>query len=37
VETTIRVMSKWKKQGIINAERGYIEIIKRRELEKLAV
>ncbi|MCX8076813.1 MAG: Crp/Fnr family transcriptional regulator [Aquificaceae bacterium] len=37
VETTIRVMSKWKKQGIINAERGYIEIIKRRELERLAV
>ncbi|MFN3471660.1 MAG: Crp/Fnr family transcriptional regulator [Aquificaceae bacterium] len=37
VETTIRVMSKWKKQGIINAERGYIEIIKRRELEKLVV
>ena len=37
VETTIRVMSKWKKQGIINTERGYIEIIKRRELERLAV
>lgn len=37
VETTIRVMSKWKKQGIINTERGYIEIVKRRELEKLAV
>lgn len=37
VETTIRVMSKWKKQGIINAERGYIEILKRRELEKLVV
>ncbi|MFN7065685.1 MAG: Crp/Fnr family transcriptional regulator [Aquificaceae bacterium] len=37
VETTIRVMSKWKKQGIINAERGYIEILKRRELEKLAI
>ncbi|MFN3598302.1 MAG: Crp/Fnr family transcriptional regulator [Aquificaceae bacterium] len=37
VETTIRVMSKWKKQGIISAERGYIEILKRRELEKLAV
>ncbi|RMH81006.1 MAG: Crp/Fnr family transcriptional regulator [Acidobacteria bacterium] len=37
VETTIRVMSKWKKGGIINTERGYIEIIKRRELEKLAV
>lgn len=37
VETTIRVMSKWKKQGIINTERGYIEIIRRRELEKLAV
>lgn len=37
VETTIRVMSKWKKQGIINTERGYIEIIKRRELEKLVI
>ncbi len=37
VETTIRVMSKWKKQGIINTERGYIEIIKKRELEKLVV
>ncbi len=37
VETTIRVMSKWKKQGIINTERGYIEILNRRELEKLVV
>ncbi len=37
VETTIRVMSKWKKQGIINTERGYIEILKRRELEKLVI
>lgn len=37
VETTIRVMSKWKRQGIINTERGYIEILKRRELEKLVV
>ncbi|MFN3814124.1 MAG: Crp/Fnr family transcriptional regulator, partial [Aquificaceae bacterium] len=37
VETTIRVMSKWKKQGIINTERGYIEILKRRELEKLLI
>ncbi len=37
VETTIRVMSKWKKQGIINTERGYIEIIKKRELEKLVI
>ncbi|NPB06518.1 MAG: Crp/Fnr family transcriptional regulator [Aquificae bacterium] len=35
VETTIRVMSKWKKQGIINTERGYIEILKKEELEKL--
>lgn len=35
VETTIRVMSKWKKQGIINTERGYIEIIKKEELQKL--
>ncbi len=37
VETAIRVMSRWKKQGIINTERGYIEIINRRELEKLLV
>ncbi|NPB07451.1 MAG: Crp/Fnr family transcriptional regulator [Aquificae bacterium] len=37
VETTIRVMSKWKKQGIINTERGYIEIINKDELEKLIV
>ncbi len=37
VETTIRVMSKWKKMGIINTERGFIEILKRRELERLAV
>ncbi|ADC90015.1 transcriptional regulator, Crp/Fnr family [Thermocrinis albus DSM 14484] len=37
VETTIRVMSKWKRMGIINTDRGYIEILKRRELEKLAV
>jgi len=35
VETTIRVMSRWKKQGIINTERGYIEIIDKEELEKL--
>jgi len=37
VETAIRVMSRWKKQGIINTERGYIEILNRRELEKLLV
>ena len=37
VETTIRVMSKWKRQGIINTERGYIEILKKRELEKLII
>ncbi|WP_448587547.1 Crp/Fnr family transcriptional regulator [Thermocrinis sp.] len=37
VETTIRVMSKWKKMGIINTERGFIEILKRRELERLSV
>ncbi|RUM28337.1 MAG: Crp/Fnr family transcriptional regulator [Aquifex sp.] len=37
VETTIRVMSKWKKQGIINTERGYIEIIDKGALEKLVV
>ena len=37
VETAIRVMSRWKKQGIINTERGYIEIIDREELEKLLV
>ncbi len=37
VETTIRVMSKWKRQGIINTERGYIEILKRRDLEKLLI
>ncbi|MCS7261842.1 MAG: Crp/Fnr family transcriptional regulator [Aquificaceae bacterium] len=37
VETTIRVMSKWKKQGIINAERGHIEILRRRDLERLAI
>jgi CRP-like cAMP-binding protein len=37
VETAIRVMSKWKKMGIINTDRGYIEILKRKELEKLAV
>ncbi|HIC97056.1 MAG TPA: Crp/Fnr family transcriptional regulator [Aquificaceae bacterium] len=37
VETTIRVMSRWKKKGIINTERGYIEILNRRELEKLLV
>ncbi len=35
VETTIRIMSRWKKQGIINTERGYIEILKKEELEKL--
>jgi len=37
VETAIRVMSKWKKKGIINAERGYIEILNPTELEKLLV
>ncbi len=37
VETAIRVMSRWKKQGIINTERGYIEIKNREELEKLLV
>ncbi len=37
VETAIRVMSKWKKQGVINTERGYIEILNRRELERLLV
>ncbi len=37
VETAIRVMSRWKKQGIINTERGYIEILNRRELERLLV
>ncbi|SHK24222.1 Crp/Fnr family transcriptional regulator [Thermocrinis minervae] len=37
VETTIRTLSKWKKMGIINTDRGYIEILKRRELEKLAI
>ena len=37
VETTIRVMSKWKKMGIINTERGFIEILKPRELERLSV
>ncbi len=37
VETAIRVMSRWKKQGIINTERGYIEILNREELEKLLV
>ncbi len=37
VETAIRVMSKWKKQGIINTERGYIEILDRQQLEKLLV
>ncbi len=37
VETAIRVMSRWKKQGIINTERGYIEIINRQELENLLV
>jgi CRP/FNR family transcriptional regulator len=30
-------MSKWKKMGIINTDRGFIEILKRKELEKLAV
>ncbi len=37
VETAIRVMSKWKKQGIINTERGYIEILDREQLERLLV
>ncbi|GAB6065555.1 helix-turn-helix domain-containing protein [Aquifex pyrophilus] len=37
VETTIRVMSKWKKQGIINTERGYIEILNKDALESLVV
>ncbi|HIP43254.1 MAG TPA: Crp/Fnr family transcriptional regulator [Aquifex aeolicus] len=37
VETTIRVMSKWKKQGIINTERGYIEILDKAALEDLLV
>ncbi len=37
VETAIRIMSRWKKQGFINTERGYIEIIKRRELERLLI
>jgi len=37
VETAIRVMSKWKKMGIINTDRGFIEILKRKELERLAV
>ncbi|MEN3034454.1 MAG: Crp/Fnr family transcriptional regulator [Aquificaceae bacterium] len=37
VETTIRVMSRWKKLGIINTERGFIEILKKRELERLSV
>ena len=37
VETAIRIMSRWKKQGIINTERGYIEILNREELEKLLV
>lgn len=37
VETAIRVMSKWKKSGIIHTERGYIEILKKRELERLMV
>jgi len=37
VETAIRVLSKWKKMGIINTERGLIEILKPRELERLSV
>ncbi len=37
VETAIRIMSKWKKDGIIHTERGYIEILKKRELERLMI
>ncbi|MFP3254380.1 MAG: helix-turn-helix domain-containing protein, partial [Hydrogenobaculum sp.] len=37
VETAIRIMSKWKKEGIIHTERGYIEILKKRELERLMI
>ena len=27
VETAIRIISKWKKEGLINTERGKIEIL----------
>ena len=35
VETAIRIMSKWKKEGIVNTERGKIEILNPDYLEDL--
>jgi len=35
VETAIRIMSKWKKEGIVNTERGKIEILDLDYLESL--
>ncbi len=35
VETAIRIMSKWKKEGIVNTERGKIEILDPDYLEDL--
>ncbi|WP_456464713.1 Crp/Fnr family transcriptional regulator [Persephonella sp.] len=35
VETAIRIMSKWKKEGIVNTERGKIEILDPEYLEDL--
>jgi CRP/FNR family transcriptional regulator len=35
VETAIRIISRWKKEGILNTERGKIEILKPEYLEDL--
>ncbi|MDQ7055705.1 MAG: helix-turn-helix domain-containing protein [Persephonella sp.] len=35
VETAIRIMSRWKKEGIVNTERGKIEILDPDYLEDL--
>ncbi len=35
VETAIRIISKWKKEGIVNTERGKIEILKPEYFEEI--
>jgi len=37
VETAIRIISKWKKEGIVNTQRGRIEILNPEYLEMLIV
>ena len=37
VETAIRIISKWKKEGIVNTQRGKIEILKPDYLEMLVL